>query len=119
MPMHTEVPKYDKDIAKEFEEEGLSADEAVRVASTTMDGVNQEEREVRGGKRLVVHGTQTACDDPNATYPEDAPYSEAPAIGRATTRAAMREELNLPEGADLNKAVNDWIEAQGEKVDKK
>ena len=104
MPVHSrEVPLYDEKIASEFEEEGLSPNDAALVSATTMDGATEE---VDGD----INSTQTLCDA--LQYDETIPPSEGAKQGRKVTEDELKGFLNLPSQAnsnDLNTAVDEWI----------
>lgn len=100
----SEVPKYDPEVADEFEkEDGLSATDAARVAATTMDGANERP----SGE---IRATQTDCD--HLRYKETLPEPKEVQEGRDATEGEMRKELGLGEEDDLEDYVDKWIESK-------
>lgn len=97
------VEKYNPKVAEELVVEGLSPTEAVRVASTEMDGAN----ELLDGR---ISSTQTACHTREAGYNEDLPGSiNAVRAGREVLAAAAAElGIVVPDG---NRA-RDWNKLQ-------
>lgn len=109
MPHERYVPKYDSDVAEEFETDGMSAQDATLVAATEMEGASETKS---GG----INARQTACK--TLKYDEGCPESVGARIGEIKTTRNIRSEFSLEEDADVDKFVDDWIKQQETKLDK-
>ena len=107
MPLETEVPKYDPEEIQELLDEGFTEIEAIRILSTTMNGASEDPK---GG----IVSTQTCCDV--LDYDETLGKSKEAERAREMNESLVREELGLGNGADIDKAVDDWIKAQEKKL---
>jgi hypothetical protein len=105
MPNHPRtVPKYNPKVADKFQKyEGVSPNDAALMATTMMDGANEE----KGGG---INATQTNCDV--LKYDEALPESKGAKEGERRCISDLKSELGIKgktKPSDIDDAVDDWI----------
>jgi|GEM_PF-5576341 len=92
-------PYFNQEFYDSLLEEGYGQIEAIRVASTEMDGVNTTHEG-------MVDGNQTNCDVLN--HDENLPSSKGQEEGKKETLRGLVKFFGSSK--DLNKEVDTWIE---------